>query len=147
VSDERAHWTDPVLNERFRAIDQRFETVADAIDPLTKLPDELARSIVRSEDRLLARLREVQESCADIRKEGAEFRREYRRDKETRERHAIQHAQAAANAEDEQRRQDRDLEDRRASRRTQAAIALLVAAVALIGTVTAAIITSGTVIP
>jgi hypothetical protein len=119
VNDDRQKWPDARLDERFRAIDQVTELMRDTMEALQDMPAAMARMVGETESRLQAQIQAVDRTCA-------EFRREYRRDREARD-----EADARSRAE-------------RATRRTQAAIALTVGVLGLVGAVVGALIGTGT---
>jgi metal-dependent amidase/aminoacylase/carboxypeptidase family protein len=134
--DDHGVWTDGVLSERFRGIDRELELMGETHQALAAMPHELAQSLVRTEDRLSGEIRErddrlreeiaardsrLSAAIAAVAKTCSDFQREYRED----------------------RKEWRTQNSARAVSRTQAAAALVVGALGLIGGVLAALISSG----
>jgi biopolymer transport protein ExbB/TolQ len=120
-------WPDARLDERFRAIDQVTELMRDTMEALQDMPAAMVRTVGETESRLQAQIQSVDRTCA-------EFRKEYRRDKEARER-----------AEAERRTADRDAQQLRASERARNTITLVVGMLGLLGAVLGALIATGTI--
>lgn len=118
-------WTDRALDERFRSIDQRFETIADTMEALSDMPASFASTLNRTEDRLEQRIRDISQAVKEVAQTCADFRREWRTEKEQRE------------------KADKVAREKRALTRTQGAFALAVGALGLVGVVVAALIQSG----
>jgi chromosome segregation ATPase len=120
----RAKWPDVALDERFRATDRELELIRESLEQVSVLPHELAQVLNRLEDRLETAMRDrdgrltkaiaaVAKTCSDFQGEYREDRKEWRRENES-----------------------------RSLTRTQMAVGLAIATLALIGAVVAALITS-----
>lgn len=123
----REEWTDAALSERFRSIQGEIEYVREAQVAQASIPMEVAEIVRRSEMRLGEMIERAEEARA---REVREFTNEYREDKRRRR-------------EREELEEARSLEAGR--ERLRNAVVLIAAAMALLGTLLAALITSHTI--